>query len=488
MDRKFDVLAKILQTFGAGLVRSGILKPAGAAVREVGEAVPRAASTAVREGSELIENIAKRGIGLLGERPPAVTRAPSALPQSVRGFIPEVGAPRPRVSGAATPSPVSPELNPFVQQLTRGRVNRPVGYEGKQLDMFSGMNRLTYPAGTKTAEGFAVGGRTFNPADVMPEGQYTQRIRELARSKGVPEELFMEQMLRPGKSLADEVNLADIPAQTGLFAKAPEFGTYQVRNLIRQNVGNLSELVKANPRLAAALGVGAVGAGAIGTGLSQMGPSAPSAPVLPSPMGPTTANADAGVTSDPQSKTPAQIVAESMTSGPGVAAQLEAPVYRGAERTAYATAGDADENLRAAKQQYIKPEGALQKYYKQREAYANYPAHKTMIISELQKQGVLDTPELMTWAGANPELAYELYRKLPNQQSMQQKEVVTTSPIGTNIEKAAIGNSVNQALSLVEGQVGASDLVGVTTANTNLKLNPMPTDIVGYIQRAALLR
>lgn len=438
---------------------------------ELRERALRLLPKATQEAGEAIQ----KSVGLLGTRTAPATRAPSAYPESVRGLL-GAGAVKARVPSATTPAP-----------LPRVGMNAPVGYEGRQLDMLSGMNRLTYPAGTRTAEGFAVGGRTYNPADVMPEGDYTQRIRELARSKGVPEELFMEQMLRPGKSLAEEVNLSNVPSQTGLFAKPGEFGMYQARNLVRQNVGNLAELVKSNPRLAAALGASA-GVGAVGYGMSQMGSGAPSAPVLPDPMGPKTADVNSGNVSDPLSKTPAQIIAESMATGPGTAAPLEAPKYTGVGRSTYSTPGDRDESLNAAKQQYIKPQTPLQKYYAQREAYANYPAHKTMIISELQKQGVLDTPELMTWAGANPELAYELYRKLPSQQSIQPKEVVTTTPIGTNLDKAAIGNSINAALSSVGGQVGASDIAGVTTANTNLKINPMPTDLVGYIQRALFSR
>lgn len=388
------------------------------------------------------------------------------------------------------PSPVS--VQPVLTRtatppVARQALQQPL--EGKQLDMFSGFNRLTYPAGTKTAEGIKVGGRTYNPADVMPEGAYTQRIRELARSKGIPEDLFIQQMRRPGPSLADEIDFANIPAQTGLFAGPAEFGVYQARNLLRQTGVNLADLIKANPRLSAALGAGgaAAGLGLIGYGASQSIPSAPQAPVLP---GPTTGDIETGLgpNADPTSRTLAQLIAESMATGTGSLDGLATPQYMGAERTPIVTRGDANEALNAAKSQYIRPTPALEKYYKQRDVYANYPAHKAMIIGELQKQGVLDTPELVTWAGANPSLAYELYRKLPSQQSIQPKEVVTTTPIGTDLEKAAIGNSINEALSSVNGQVGASDLSNVTTANSNLKISALPTDIVGFIQRALLLR
>lgn len=387
-------------------------------------------------------------------------------------------------------APVSDIIQPAVTRaaaapsVVRQTLQQPL--EGRQLDMFKGFNRLTYPAGTKTAEGIKVGGRTYNPADVMPEGAYTQRIRELARSKGVPEELFIEQMRRPGPSLADEIDFASIPSQTGLFSGPAEFGAYQARNLLRQTGVNLADLIKANPRLSAAIAGGA-GLGLAGYGVSQMVPGAPQAPVLP---GPTTGGIEMGLgpNADPTSRTLAQLIAENMAMGPGTVSELGTPQYTGAERTPIITRGDADEALNAAKSQYIKPTSALDKYYRQRDVYANYPAHKSMIIGELQKQGVLDTPELVTWAGANPSLAYELYRKLPSQQSIQPKEVVTTTPIGTDLEKAAIGNSVNEALSAVNGQVGASDLSNVTTANTNLKISPMPTDIVGFIQRALLLR
>lgn len=453
-------LNQLITVFGAAL-KSGLLTPAAkTTAREIGEA---AVSRPVQA--------AEKSLGLIGERAAAISgRAPSAYPESMRGLL-GAGAVKAPIPRAATPAP-----------LPRIGMNAPtqaVPLEGRQLDMLSGMNRLTYPAGTKTAEGFAVGGRTFNPADVMPEGQYTQRIRELARSKGVPEELFIQQMRNPGASLADEINFAEIPAQTGLLSKPLDFGVYQARNLMQQTGRNLADLIKANPRMAAAAAATA-GAGGIGYGISRMAQGAPAAPVLPGRMGPTTADVSEGNVSDPMLKTTAQMIAEGMSSAPGISAQLEAPSYRGAERTAISTRGDADESVRAAKAQYIKPESALEKYYKQREAYANYPAHKAMIISTLQKQGVLDTPELVTWAGANPTLAYELYRKLPSQQVPQPTQVTITAPMGSNNANNSVGNSV----SLGEGAI---DLYNATQPSANLEINPIPTDIIGRLQQSVLL-
>jgi len=496
-------LLNVLRVFGSGLVKSGILKPASTAAREVGEMS-----------------------GLIGSRQTMRAVSPSQLPEVVRGLvgkvqpsslrpefqnIVEAAAQKTAASMPKTAAPGIRGLSPLITNRTPVQGPRVpplqgpnpvegfrVPLQGEQLDMFSGFNRLTNPKGAVTAEGTKIGGVTFNPADVMPEGVYTQRIRELARSKGIPEELFIEQMRRPGASLSEAVDFASIPSQTGLFAKPAEFGMYQARNLIKNNMTNLVELVRNNPRLAAGLGI-AIGGAGTAYGISEFIGGDAGAPEIPlrTPMGPTTESADVGgLINDPQAvknrqTNIAQQIAESMT--PSARANIPTPTYRGAEGQTVITTRGEDEALRAAKQQYTKPQAQLREYYAQRERYAGFPANKAEIVSELTKRGVLDSPQLVAWASSNPELAYELLRKatgsntLPSQQLPQQTQKVITAPAGSNNANNIIGNTSAASQAAVDGTQGASDLRSFTTPQITDEVRGLDPALIYALQGRNLI-
>ena len=517
MDRRLELILKV---FGAGLVKSGMLKPT---------------QTVARGGAE----VAEKGLqGLIGSRQAISAPRPKQLPSSVQNLlgrvdpstlrpefrdIVETAAARQAASLPATAAPGIKGLSPLITNRTpvAGPVPPPLqgpspaqGFraplQGQQLDMFSGFNRLTYPKGAATAEGIKLGGTTFNPADVQSARQGTEFIQSLRTRGGAPflstapvdEETLLreslQQTFRPMASVADELYSQAIPRTTGLFSGPIEFGTYQARNLIRNNVGNLAELVRNNPRLSALAGLSAV-SGAAGLGLYATAPQAPdlTAPETPveSAMGPASESVDAGgLINDPVAAQNRRInAAREIAANMGAGAPMPKPVYRGADGQTVITTRGEDEALTAAKQQYAKPQRELRDYYKQREAYAGFPAHKAEVISELTKRGVLDSPQLVAWAGANPELAYELLRKatgsnlLPSQQVPQETQKVITAPAGSNNANNMIGNTSATAEAAVAGTQGASDLKNFTEPQLSDEIRTLNPALIYALQGRNLI-
>lgn len=468
-------------------------------LRQAGYNIPRATREVIQEPAGIFKAPAVRageravqGSYRLGAE--AAERSAAAAPRVTA----PVRRPEPAVMGVfnapSTPAVRSSvETTPEVVRSAAGIPEAPTPLEGRQLDLLSGFNRLTYPKGTVTAEGTRVGGLTYNPADVMPEGQYTQRIRELARQKGIDEDLALQQMRQPGPSLAEEMYSQDIPRGTGMFAGPTQFGIYQARNLINSKLADLSQLARENPALVAGLAAGGTGLG-LGT-YALTRPSGPAAPEIPAetPMGPTTETVEAGgLINDPQAAQNRISAIQQIAAAqePGARAELPQPTYRGADgQTVIVTRGE-NEALRSAKQQYTKPSAGqdyLRKYYTQREAYAEFPKYKEEIISELSKRNILDTPELVTWARANPTLAYELLRKatgsnvLPSQQTPQAKQTVIGTPLGTNTANNAVGFSTAAGMDSVSGTQGSSLIKDATRPQTYEEIAPLdPRFVNGF--------
>jgi hypothetical protein len=275
------------------------------------------------------------------------------------------------------------------------------------------------------------------------------------------------------------------------------------RNLLGSTIRNLSEFVRENPLETVAIGSTALGAGgllayAMQQQRGQQNLAAPEA-ALETPMGPTTESADAGnLINDPQAAANRQAriareMADAMDPSARARATMPKPVYRGAEGQTVIITPGRDEALTAAKQQYTKPQRELQDYYKQREAYAGFPANKAEVISELTKRGVLDSPQLVAWAGANPELAYELLRKatgsntLPSQQVPQETQKVITTPAGSNNANNMIGNTSATAEAAVLGTQGASDLKNFTEPQLNDEIRSLSPALIYALQGRNLI-
>ena len=409
---------------------------------------------------------------------PAPTASPAPAPRAPR--------PEPAVTPVFKPPATSPlsATSPGTYRMSavEGPALPPTPpaapSDARQLDMSSGFSRLTYPKGTTTAEGINVGGLTYNPADVMPEGAYTQRIRELANKLGIDPELALQQMRSPGRSLADEVDFTKIPQGTGFFAPPSN-------NLLRSATTNLTELIKKNPVLAAT----ALGAGSIGVGAG--------ANLLYSQFADQQRNRGAGQINVDPTGTASVLGETSSNLTPPEALNLPAPDYRDpVSQTVITTPGDGGrEALNAAKQQYVSrantPARQLEDYYRQREVYAKIPTVSSKITEQLTTRGALQTPELKAWAEANPTLAYELLRKkfgvsdVMNQQMPQIKQYELGSALGTNNVNNAIGNAQSTAEAAL-GQQGASDVASAAAPMMYEKLeafrfNPAAAEALGSV-------
>ena len=268
------------------------------------------------------------------------------------------------------------------------------------------------------------------------------------------------------------------------------------RNLLGSTVRNLSGFVKENPLLATSIGSGALGGGLLAAyAMQQQGtqqnPAAPEAP-LQTQMGPTTESADAGgLVNDPQAAQIRQAkIAREIAAGmsPGARATLPEPRYRGADGQTVIVQRGQDEGLTAAKQQYVKPQNALAAAYARRQQYAESPANKAQIISQLAQRGILDTPELIAWAGENPTLAYDLLRKvagggtLPSQQVPQPMQKVITASAGSNNFNNMIGNTAATAEATLGGTQGSSDLRGFTAPQLSDEIRRLDPALIYALQ------
>jgi hypothetical protein len=285
--------------------------------------------------------------------------------------------------------------------------------------------------------------------------------------------------MRPGASIADELYGSSIPQGTGFFSGPVDFGVYQARNLLKSNIGNIAEVIRNNPRLAAGLAAGAVPPAAV-VGYSLMSGETQ----IPKNMGPVSESVDAGgLVNDPQvQQERQQRTVQQLAADMDAAARAKLPpaTYRGADGQTVITTRGRNEALTAAKQQYTKPQKTLRDYYSGREAYARFPAHATEIVSELSKRNILDTPELQQWAQQNPTLAYELLRKatgstvLPSQQTPQPVTTKIGSQLGDDSIRNAAGYGASSAASAVDGSAGADDLTDATRPLLKPELKRVP--------------
>lgn len=514
MDKKLQLLLGVGQMAGQEIgdlvrkfaVEKGLVQQAGGAIRELGEAAikPAAKSAQYLQGELLTkagqaQRFAKGSPFIRATPVEEAYKVARPIAQSVADIpatrVPARVAPGQMTLGAAPvpqfkttqiQGPVSPEAlrlfetSPGEYNAIRELADRASAYYGKPVtvsDLVAGGSG----GGTNLLRNLETDLRRATSMVPSPGGAMRPPVAPGAL-----------EAMQPGGALAESSRGALINAILNKGRGVENIVDVDVRDVTR-GIGGLRQVDLS--KLGAAAGL--LGAGAIGFGLGRMGgTTTPAAPELPGPMGPTTANPEVGLASDPQvaqqqQMTAAQAIAASMA--PSARAVIPEATYTGAGGQPIMTTRGEDEALTSAKQQYAKPQKGISKYYAEREAYAKYPAYKAEIISELQKRGVLDTPELLTWAGANPTLAYELLRKatgsntLPSQQVPQPTQVTTTTSMGSNTMNNMIGNSAYLSESLIGGKAGASDLAGVTTATTNLEINPIPTDIIGRLQQSVLL-
>jgi len=214
-----------------------------------------------------------------------------------------------------------------------------------------------------------------------------------------------------------------------------------------------------------------------------------SEPTVPTEMGQVTGTIEQGTVADPQTadnpmqplvdEEIAKQVQNGMDTG---AAQLDPiPQYTGPQPAArIQTAGDNREAVRSQVQQ-SKPTG-LAKYYAERATAASNPGVNEATVAELQKLGVLNTPELAQWGQANPMLAYDLLERtkaarptLPSQQSINVTGVQLMSPMGSDIGRNAIGNTEAK---MNAGNSYGADMSAATQAYSAPTIQPVSPAIM----------
>lgn len=502
-------LIEILKVFGSGLVKSGMLKPATVA-REATEALSAAAKPIAEVQGELLTRLGKAQNFASGGRPFIRTtpveqaykietpvarsvaesvKLPTPAPRGQLSLFESAPAPAPAFKATPMQGPVSKTAedlyasDPGTYRAINELAKRATAYYGKPVSV----DDLVAPGGTRFLRNLEENLSGASALVRSPGGGMRPPVGEAAI-----------QMTERGGAVVPSPGglLAEFIQRSGVRGGAEDVVNVDVRELsnamggVRQaNLGKLGLALGVPAGLAAAFA-----AGRFSTPSTE--PAAPESP-LSTPMGPTTESADVGgLVNDPQAAQNrqaniAQQIAESMT--PSARANIPAPTYRGAEGQTVITTRGEDEALRAAKQQYTKPQAQLREYYAQRERYAGFPANKAEIVSELTKRGVLDSPQLVAWASSNPELAYELLRKatgsntLPSQQIPQQTQKVITAPAGSNNANNIIGNTSAAAQASVDGTQGASDLRSFTTPQISDEVRGLDPALIYALQGRNLI-
>lgn len=485
-------LLQVLKTFGAGLVESGILKAPSQAAREV-----------------------SRMPGLIGAREAASAVSPSQLSAAARGLVGKAdpSALRPefreiieaaaRRRAAAMPETAAPGirgLSPLITNRTpvQGPATPPLGpvvtRVGEEIRVRPGGIPLQAPTPGVRPPVPEAPGTTFRQTSLFSPAD-NEALQAFYQRGGLPRDISYKSKaglpgLEPEAQLGARAFIEGpegrlIPSSSRIFTgeaegQLPLNISTQIasrlsdapRNRLAGAVQNLTEFLRSPVGVGTSLGAAGIGAGALAYELLRGREAAsPEAP-LQTPMGPTTESADAGgVVNDPQAAQNRQAnlagqIAASMS--PGARANIPEPTYTGAGGQTRITQRGEDEALTAAKQQYARPQNALAAEYARRRQYAEDPGNKAQILNQLAQRGVLDTPELMAWAGQNPMLAYELLRKagggtLPSQQVPQPTQKVITAPAGSNTANNMIGNTTATAEATLGGTQGASDLRGFTS-------------------------
>jgi len=467
-------LLNLLKVFGAGLYKSGILKPAQGAAREGLEA-----------GGALVRRAQPGALVRAAEREvPMMRGATGPRPQNAEyaGFpqrAPEPAAFQQRLDlrnqqgkfwgPGQAPQPTHGSATSYTGRVIEGALPGPSARNiletpptppqyASQRSLFNEVDPWTGEYGVAREampQRFAGGGQPPTLPTSGPGGALGIRGGPLAPSRGgsLAGESMLPVDVRDLGTAGQNFNPTDLGAVSSQINNAAG-GLKQM---------DLSALSKLAPYFLGAGGVG-LGAGLIARNMGGGGQEQP----VETPMGPATATANTGPLNDPGVQSQQQAVAAAaaaMQAGSGV--HIAAPEYRGVDgrQTATVTRGD-NEELRSMKQQYASGSktaaSPMQRYFAEREAYGN--ANKTQIIDQLIGVGAINNNDLMRWAESNPALAYELLekqlgnRKLPSQQTAQNTQTVIGTSLGNNNQNNAIGSAESAGQSAYNPTQGAADM------------------------------
>ena len=135
---------------------------------------------------------------------------------------------------------------------------------------------------------------------------------------------------------------------------------------------------------------------------------------------------------------------------------------------------------------------SIEDYAAARQAYSQAKPEIQELMRYMEGQSPSIGGGLAMWAESNPALAYEYQRRqlvnpAANQQSAESITTTTvTSPIGTQIDAAAVGNAQATADAAVNPSQGAFDMVGATAPQVQPNLQRVQEFIQRQAPRAAM--
>ena len=473
------------------------------------------------------------GPGLLGPQraSSAVRPAPSQLPQSIRGFVgPSPTPPPARAAVPATPAPGVRGVPALAQNRppaplaeaptppVRYPAPAPASETARQITMLKpGPNevgsmgtRLTYRAGTPGVDG-RLGSTTYGQGAEIGASSVYPRIPAGASAQ---EQMRLSSQLNRGPSTAELPGTPLLRTQGSNQYVAPRaaFGPGAgpapvdpaVSAAFARNAASGAELVDlgallSNPAFRVAAGAGGLGLFVTGVAGMMSGDrtgetTAGSPPSLP-PIAPMFTEADGS---------PLGAVAPGVVTPPTATGNIDpsvaAPTVTGgnlqqesAAREALAQYAPGAAAVRRAVEP-MSPERyrSIEEYAAARQAYGQAEPEIQELMKYMEGQSSSIGGGLAMWAESNPVLAYEYQRRqlvnpAANQQSAESITTTTvTSPIGSQIDAAAVGNAQATADAAVNPSQGAFDMVGATAPQVQPNLQRVKEFIQRQAPRAAM--
>ena len=473
------------------------------------------------------------GPGLLGPQraSSAVRPAPSQLPQSIRGFVgPSPTPPPARAAVPATPAPGVRGVPALAQNRppaplaeaptppVRYPAPAPASETARQITMLKpGPNevgsmgtRLTYRAGTPGVDG-RLGSTTYGQGAEIGASSVYPRIPAGASAQ---EQMRLSPQLNRGPSTAELPGTPLLRTQGSNQYVAPRaaFGPGAgpapvdpaVSAAFARNAASGAELVDlgallSNPAFRVAAGAGGLGLFVTGVAGMMSGDrtgetTAGSPPSLP-PTAPMFTEADGS---------PLGAVAPGVVTPPTATGNIDpsvaAPTVTGgnlqqesAAREALAQYAPGAAAVRRAVEP-MSPERyrSIEEYAAARQAYGQAEPEIQELMKYMEGQSPSIGGGLAMWAESNAALAYDYQRRqlvnpAANQQNPESITTTTvTSPIGSQIDAAAVGNAQATADAAVNPSQGAFDMVGATAPQVQPNLQRVKEFIQRQAPRAAM--
>ena len=521
-----------------GLVRLGIKNADDLAGRLMPAVLQTGDRVLVERTTNALRNLGARvpslpGPGLLGPQraSSAVRPAPSQLPQSIRGFVgPSPTPPPARAAVPATPAPGVRGVPALAQNRppaplaeaptppVRYPAPAPASETARQITMLKpGPNevgsmgtRLTYRAGTPGVDG-RLGSTTYGQGAEIGASSVYPRIPAGASAQ---EQMRLSSQLNRGPSTAELPGTPLLRTQGSNQYVAPRaaFGPGAgpapvdpvASAAFARNAASGAELVDlgallSNPAFRVAAGAGGLGLFVTGVAGMMSGDrtgetTAGSPPSLP-PIAPMFTEADGS---------PLGAVAPGVVTPPTATGNIDpsvaAPTVTGgnlqqesAAREALAQYAPGAAAVRRAVEP-MSPERyrSIEEYAAARQAYGQAEPEIQELMKYMEGQSPSIGGGLAMWAESNPVLAYEYQRRqlvnpAANQQSAESITTTTvTSPIGSQIDAAAVGNAQATADAAVNPSQGAFDMVGATAPQVQPNLQRVKEFIQRQAPRAAM--